>query len=71
MSLHIFENLFAVYGFKNVAVFDKTNALFGCNIFTHSRLKMKKNSEIKNVRERAKIDIFWMSETLVYPIRPK
>ena len=31
MSLHIFENLFAVYGFKNVAVFDKTNALFGCN----------------------------------------
>ena len=60
MSLHIFENLFAVYGFKNVAVFDKTNALFGCNTYTRTvGVKMKKkNSELKNVRERAKIDIF-------------
>ena len=56
MSPHIFENLFAVYGLKNVAVFDKTNALFGCNTFTHIRLKMKKNSEIKYLRARSKID---------------
>ena len=42
MSVHIFVNLFAVYGFKNVAVFDKTNALFGCNTHTHSRLKIEK-----------------------------